>query len=413
MQASPFLMLFCIIGHGLKSAEAAPLTPSAKQLAARQALGDQLPTAKLLWTNKKRIYYSSIKDWNPQLVTPAGQSEMGPRWSPDGTQIIYYRETGGVWLMNADFSDRKEVIPGGHTASWTRDGKAVTAIAADNYRVVKYTLADEKTVTIYDPRESPYNGQEVSQAAELRTGGRYLLVFRLTPGHQTEIVDLQERKYIQNDEMARGDCSPAWAPDGSYLITTARTTSRPVLKADFNAADGTIAASEHFIGLYTTYQYYIHGQRVSNDGKWVVYGGVYKGTSPADLLAGDREVYGWKIGEPESHQVQLTFDTEEDHEPDLYVPDPSASGLAPGKRTLTAKGERLFVSTEGQGTVVVCIRENITGRLGVYSVTGAKLENLKLENGKACWKSEGIVTGLYIFALHSGSSRIIEKYLVR
>jgi len=158
MKTMARLLVLVSIGSGL---QAGALTPTAKQLAARQALGDQLPTAKLLWTNKKRIYYSPIKDWNPQLITASGQSEMGPCWSPDGTKIIYHKAAGGVWLMNADFSNKTEIIPGGHTATWTRDGKGVTAIASDGYRVVRYDLAGKTTSTIYDPRVSPYNGQEV------------------------------------------------------------------------------------------------------------------------------------------------------------------------------------------------------------------------------------------------------------
>jgi len=226
-------------------------------------------------------------------------------------------------------------------------------------------------------------------------------------------VDLQEKKYIQNDEMARGDCSPSWAPDGSYIITTARTTSRPVLRADFNAAAGTIAPSEYFIGLYTIYQYYIHGQRVSNDGKWVVYGGVYKGTSPANLKEGGREIYCWKIGEAESKQVQLTFDTEEDHQPDLYIPEASGIGSLPDNRALTGPEGDLLIRAGAQEIVITCSAENITGQLAIYSVTGNRLAELRMENSRAVWQCGGPAAGLYLFTLQSGSLRIIKKHLLR
>ena len=37
-------------------------------------------------------------------------ADMDPTWSPDGSQIAFYRE-GQIWVMNADGSDPRRVSP--------------------------------------------------------------------------------------------------------------------------------------------------------------------------------------------------------------------------------------------------------------------------------------------------------------
>jgi MYXO-CTERM domain-containing protein len=325
------------------SASTSPITPTSSEASARTVLGSKIPGAQLLWVRSDKIYHSTVSNFTEQLVTQGSYAETNPRWSPDGKQILFVRSSDGVYVMKSDFSGQTKVIPGGHTASWTRDGKSITAVDSTGYKVLQYDLAAKTTKTIYDAQQSPYNGQKVSQAAELRTGGRYLLVFRLTPTHVTEIVDLQTQKYISNTEMERGDCSPAWAPDGSYIVTTARTSSRPVLKTVFHPATSSAAASvdpsKHFVGLDTSEKFYIHGQRVSNDGKYVTFGGKIFAGPKAN---GDREIYIWKIGEPEANAVRMTFETNEDKSPSLYIP---PAGTTP--KLALSPTSLAFSATEG------------------------------------------------------------------
>jgi hypothetical protein len=231
-------------------------------------------------------------------------------------------------MRDADFSNERKILTNAHTADWAAGGTAVTAIEQDpdarrqeGYRVLRYELATGEVSLLHDSRNAGFNGYPLAQAAELHPAGRYLLTFTLhgTNGdrHHTYITDLVDARHVYNDQMWRGDCSPGWSPDGAYLTTTARTSTRPVLRAVFDASDGSLATSEHFAGMQTSQGYYIHGHRVSNDAAWLVGGVLWR----SGALSGNREIYLWRVDDPgrDEHAVRLTFDTEEDHGPSLFV----------------------------------------------------------------------------------------------
>lgn len=312
-----FAMVMLLLATLENPLSAAPLQATKEQVNAIEKLGNELPDARLLWVNDHKIYHSTLTHWNPQQVTGQGAQEYRPRWSQDGKKILFQRGDS-VFIMDEDFSNQEEVIRGGHTADWTGDGDGITAIAADGYRVLYYRLADSKLSVLYDSRTSGYDGQQIHQGAVLRVGGRYLVTFRREPTHASFIVDLQKRQYLANPQMLRGDCKPTWSPKGEFLLTTARTSDRPILQTTFSGDDARLGASEVLVTMDKGLRYYMHDGQVSNDGKWLVFGGkVLLGPS----MLGRREIYIWRFGSKPNEITRLTFDTNDDDTPSLYVPD--------------------------------------------------------------------------------------------
>ena len=83
-----------------------------------------------------------------------GQADTDPAWSPDGTRILFARDTvnaGGIWLMNADGSEPEQVLDGsGANPSWSPDGtQFVVAIASGSQKDVwKVTLGSGEMVNL-------------------------------------------------------------------------------------------------------------------------------------------------------------------------------------------------------------------------------------------------------------------------
>lgn len=292
------------------------LSMSDAEIAARTEVGARIPGGRLLWTHGNRVYHTRLGKWDPRPVTPDGVKAARPRWSPDGTRILYEQD-GDVWVMDEDFSNRRRILERAHTADWTANGAAVTAILGPGYQVVLYDLGSGDTRVLLDTRRFPEKGGPVSQAAELHPDGRYLLVFREEPHHSTLVVDLSRRRYLANEQMKRGDCAPAWTPDGKEILSTARTTDRPVLTAPFDPGSGAIGPSGFLVGLDSLLRYYAWDARASNDGRWIVFDGK---VLIGGAMWGRREIYIWRRGSPQSQRVRLTFDDQDDWEPSLYVP---------------------------------------------------------------------------------------------
>lgn len=360
--------LLCVLTP-LLAATAAPISGTAAELQARDALGAQLPGARVLWERNDRILHSHIAPWSEQQVSAGSTVERRPRWSPDGTRFVFCRQNSDNWdvyVRNADFTGEQRIVQGAHTADWCQAGAAITAIVHDVGRsdeegcaVVRYTFASEVIDTIYDARWNWANGWCLAQAAELHPDGRYLLAFTRDDNHNTLVVDLSQRTVIMNTQMDRGDCNPGWAPDGTWFTNTARTSSRPVLKVPFSFSGASVQPSVHLCGMDTSYQYYVHGHRVTSDGDWVI-GGLIWNAGP---LSGNRELYVWDLNDPnrDDHCVRLTYDDQVDQRPSLFIGTPSTEptlALAPSSLTFTASvggaapaAQTVTITNAGGGTL--------------------------------------------------------------
>ena len=282
-----------------------PASPISGKLAERKDLGKKIPTAILLWSRDGLIMRSSIINWNPEPVT-IGEN---PRWSPDGTMIVFSRDDD-LWLINKDLSEQRKILhniyndysTGGY---WTGSGDAITAINKLNPKqVLKYDLATSSVTILHDEMILPFKGLNLSQCAELRVENRYLLTFTRDSGHCAMIVDLIDKVYLANNYMKKGDCEPAWAPNGKFIVNTRRDFFRPIYKADFDAENGIIKESEYVIGKGRC-----HSSSVSNDSKYILY-------------SSSGNIFCWEIGKrvtKERQGNQLTFDMKNDTGPSLYI----------------------------------------------------------------------------------------------
>jgi Tol biopolymer transport system component len=153
------------------------------------------------------IWRIDLADPTPYRLTDEPTDEasiaesLQPAWSPDGAQIAYARfercfRCTGVWVMNADGSNKHEVIQDGRRPQWSPDG---TRLALSLGRVLVTDLQGTPLVQ----KDGNYAAWSPHGAYVAYTGaGLYL--------HNMQVGSARRLSpYV--------GAKPAWAPDGTVL----------------------------------------------------------------------------------------------------------------------------------------------------------------------------------------------------
>jgi Tol biopolymer transport system component/DNA-binding winged helix-turn-helix (wHTH) protein len=162
-----------------------------------------------------------------QLSDPGVTEAALPRWSPDGTQIVFMARTLNTdwraYLVAATGQGLRELIPGataGFDPGWSPDGKSIVLSVGDLGAMSnKISILDRETgkvspvpggENLFSPRWSP-DGRYI---AGIATDSRALMLFDRTNQQWTELV-----------RMSIG--YPSWSHDGQYLYFDSTFTEDP------------------------------------------------------------------------------------------------------------------------------------------------------------------------------------------
>jgi hypothetical protein len=81
------------------------------------------------------IYTARLDGSDLRQITSVGAS-FYPAWSPDGTQIVFDHNEGhgfDLWVMNADGSNQRMLLPKARMGDWSPDGRFVACVAKQWY----------------------------------------------------------------------------------------------------------------------------------------------------------------------------------------------------------------------------------------------------------------------------------------
>jgi Tol biopolymer transport system component len=221
-----------------------------------------------------------------RLTTDPQYRDENPRWSPDGTRILFRSNRAryqpgaaagepnyDLYVMQADGSGVRRLTTGPaneNEASWHPDGRSVIFSSDRDSRgdLYRLWLADGRVDRLTRhfvgraimPAVSP-DGTRVAFAAQTLKAGQFWL-------YQVHVLDLATGRSSAVDS-AGGSCWPAWAPDSGSLACVLLDREPSALER-VPLAGG---SRQPLVAHKTLWSYY---PDFSVDGRWIAFA-----TSPA------------------------------------------------------------------------------------------------------------------------------------
>ncbi len=173
--------------------------------------------------NDGTLWTSRVDGSQPLQLTYPPDRAILPRWSPDGTQIVYMQaQSGKSWkavIIPAQGGNPQELLPGATTESdpnWSPDGKRIvfaTGLPSGNLAQSDIRIMDLQTHQV-----SPVAGSNAMFSPRWSPDGRYLAAMDLTPNSKKLFLfDFQTQKWSDWTTDPEGIAYIAWAPDSRSI----------------------------------------------------------------------------------------------------------------------------------------------------------------------------------------------------
>ena len=363
LYASPLLLALSVSACATLSG--APPTgteekPTDEDLAARKRIGEKAG-GLIVWSSSRNgnhdLFTMKTDGSDVKSITKGDEVDWFPRFSPDGSKILFCRSKKGwvsekdanisskwdLWTVHPDGSEPTKVVENATWGSWTsadhivfvRDGKILRVKLGPDGAGKEHLLLDGNKATTLD-------GAELQQP-ELSPDGRYIAITLRGSRRETGIWSLDDKKWTKTGL----GCQINWAPDGKtiyWMNPTGNGGSEVFRMPIVDGAPPAKAPSDDEIRFMDmpgrrSHEYF---PQLSRDGKWLVWGITQRGH---DHDIADYEIYLWEVGTPpETGAARLTFHSANDRWPDIFIPSAAGAGAAAadaeGGETADGGGEK-------------------------------------------------------------------------
>jgi hypothetical protein len=297
---------------------------------------------------KGKIVWSSSRDGNHDLflmntdgsgvkrLTEGDAVDWFPRYSPDGSRILFVRSKKGwvserdanaegkwdLYTLPADGGSPAKVVDDASWGTWVDDQ---TILFVRGTKIFRQKLEGGKPELLVDSTAQEVLDGALLQQPQMSSDGRFIAITLRGSKRETGIWDVRKKTWLRTGD----GCQINWTPDGHQVYWVHPTGLGGSRVFRMEMADGKPTKeldddAKTFIDLpgRRSHEYF---PELSDDGGWLVWAATQRGH---DHDIADYEIYLWQVGQSPEQAARLTFHSGNDRWPDIYVP-----GAGAGRQT--------------------------------------------------------------------------------
>jgi hypothetical protein len=326
-------------------------TLTAADRAAQQAVGAKVK-GTIVWSSARagnhKLYLMNPDGSNVHQITHGGDNvDWFPRFSPDGSKILFCRSKKGwvyerdantdgkwdIWTVTPEGQNETKVIDNASWGSWVSDDEIVYVRGT---RIFRRKLAGgEETQLMTSEGVKDLDGALLQQP-ELSHDGKYVAITLRGSKRETGIWDLAKKTWTRTGY----GCQVNWMPDDSRIYWVNPTGEGGSQVFALPVHDGKPVGELpddklKFMDLPPprSHEYF---PQLSADGKWMVWAATQRGH---DHDTADYEIYIWEVGSPPQSAARLTFHSANDRWPDIFIPAAVVKAPAPAAAPAPAEAK--------------------------------------------------------------------------
>jgi Tol biopolymer transport system component len=340
-RAALFLVLSSCATAGGTGASGSEEQPTPAEQQAMTAVGGKA-SGIIVWSSSRLgnhdLFVMNTDGSHVHAITKNHAVDWFPRFSPDGSQILFTRSKKGwvyerdanadgkwdIYTITPDGKDETKVVD---NASWGGWISMDDIVYVRSTAVFRRALKGGAETLLVDSTKVPALEGALLQQPELSKDGAYLAITLRGSKRETGVWDLAKKTWTRTGE----GCQVNWSPSGSEIYWVHPTGNGGSRVLHLPMAGGKPTRADDDLDAITLID--LPGRRsheyfpeLSADGKWLVWGATQRGH---DHDIADYEIHLWEVGTDPAAAARLTFHSGNDRWPDIFIPTAARPSTAP------------------------------------------------------------------------------------